>query len=416
MTNDGPPVVTAIHIAPASRLPVRSVAGAVAEAGKGLVGDRYHGTRHRHVTVQSQEALDAAAADAGAPIDAAGTRRNVTISHGEVPATPGARARIGDVELEVVRRAAPCKLLDDVIGEPARKALVRRAGSVFRVLTSGTIAVGNPVDLAPVEVSDPWRSGPTTAEGAHWRGPDDPGGRPMFRHPVPVPELVPQLSRGKHRNPRKGACFMEMASYLAGERWSDSPSCTHPLLAALARMVNDHTSDEGRDGLLGLVPSVIGLTGDDPHIDLQVMLRAASTALPVVAAERQRVLAVAILAGERALDDLDGRGPGTLSRLSRSALDQVPDAARWARGFVREVGTVPAGARRHGAPGTVRHAVTGIAEACIRDPDALLRDLLATAIADTEALVGATTSPVATLAATPVAGAAPPTQERPTAT
>ena len=116
MTDEGPPVVTAIHIAPATRLPVRSVASVVAEAGKGLVGDRYHGTRHRHVTVQSQQQLDEAAAVAGAPIDPAGTRRNVTISHGEVPTAPGARVRIGGVELEVVRRAAPCKLLDDVIG------------------------------------------------------------------------------------------------------------------------------------------------------------------------------------------------------------------------------------------------------------------------------------------------------------
>ena len=85
----------------------------------------------------------------GAPIDPAGTRRNVTISHGNVPETPGARIRIGDVDLEVVRRAAPCKLLDDVLGPGARTALVRRAGSVFRVLTSGSIAVGDPVDLAP---------------------------------------------------------------------------------------------------------------------------------------------------------------------------------------------------------------------------------------------------------------------------
>jgi len=28
---------------------------------------------------------------------------------------------------------------------------------------------------------------------------------------------------------------MEFASYLAGERWSDHPACTHPLLAVLAR-------------------------------------------------------------------------------------------------------------------------------------------------------------------------------------
>ena len=121
-----------------------------------------------------------------------------------------------------------------------------------------------------------------------------------------VPDVVPQLSRGKHRSPRKGACFMELASFLAGERWSDRPSCTHPLLAALARLVNDHTTDDGRDALGPLVPSVIGLTSDDPRVDVRIALRAAVTALPVAAAERQRVLAVSILAAQRALVDLDG--------------------------------------------------------------------------------------------------------------
>ena len=48
------------------------------------------------------------------------------------------------------------------------------------------------------------------------------------------------------RNPRKGACFMEYASYLAGEDWSDHPACTHPLLAAIARHVNDCTTDAAR--------------------------------------------------------------------------------------------------------------------------------------------------------------------------
>jgi len=58
----------------------------------------------------------------------------------------------------------------------------------------------------------------------------------MLSHHADVPELVPQLLPGKHRSPRKGACFMELASYLAGERWSDRPACTHPLLASLARL------------------------------------------------------------------------------------------------------------------------------------------------------------------------------------
>lgn len=64
-----------------------------------------------------------------------------------------------------------------------------------------------------------------------------------------VPDLLPLLARGRHRSPRRGACFMELASYLAGERWSDHPACTHPLLARLARDVNDLTSDDARPRL-----------------------------------------------------------------------------------------------------------------------------------------------------------------------
>ncbi|MDE0803175.1 MAG: MOSC domain-containing protein [Acidimicrobiales bacterium] len=141
------PTVVAIHIAPASRLPMKSVERVEAEAGAGLVGDRYHGTRHRHVTVQSATGLADAAEKLGAPIEPGHTRRNVTISGGDVPSKPGSRLRIGDVDLEVVRIAAPCKLLDDVIGDGARKALHARAGSVCRVLTSGSIAIGDAVTL-----------------------------------------------------------------------------------------------------------------------------------------------------------------------------------------------------------------------------------------------------------------------------
>src|SRR5262245_1242617 len=192
-----------------------------------------------------------------------------------------------------------------------------------------------------------------------------------------VPDFVPELTPGKHRNPRKGACFMELASYLAGERWSDHPRCTHPLLACLARLVNDHTSDAGRGRLVELVPAVIGLTSDDPHVDVRVMLRSATAALPVVAADRQRALAVAALAGEGALNELDGRPQGTLGQRRRHALAQVPDATRWARDSAGSLG--PATVRsiqRQAAPNTVHQAVIGIAHACVPDPDARLHDLL----------------------------------------
>jgi MOSC domain-containing protein YiiM/GNAT superfamily N-acetyltransferase len=143
------PVVSAIHVAPATKLPTRSVESVEAEAGRGLVGDRYHGSRHRHVTVQSLVDLEAASADLGAPVPPGQTRRNITLSSGPVPTKPGTRIRIGTVDLEVVRVAAPCRLMDEVIAPGAREALHQRAGSVFRLLGSGTIRVGDVVELAP---------------------------------------------------------------------------------------------------------------------------------------------------------------------------------------------------------------------------------------------------------------------------
>ena len=140
--------VVAIHIAPGRRLPVRSVEAVVAEAGRGLVGDRYHGSRHRQVTIQSQELLDRAANELGHSFDSGATRRNLTVDAGEIPTQPGSRLVIGEVELEVVRVVAPCRLLDDFIAPGAAAALRRRAGSACRVLTSGTIRIGDSVDTA----------------------------------------------------------------------------------------------------------------------------------------------------------------------------------------------------------------------------------------------------------------------------
>jgi hypothetical protein len=205
----------------------------------------------------------------------------------------------------------------------------------------------------------------------------------MLRHDDQLPALLPTLSRGKHRNPRKGGCFMEFASLLAGEPWSDHPACTHPLLAAVARHVNDLTSDPGRPRLAGLIPSVIGLTGNDLHIDAQIALGSARLALPVVAAERQHVLAVGVLSCERVLATLDGRPVGALEEPSRSALAQVPHAAAWATRFTRAAPASVVSAKRfrqQAAPTIVRNAAQGIAQACVPDPDGLLRALLVQAI------------------------------------
>jgi hypothetical protein len=197
-----------------------------------------------------------------------------------------------------------------------------------------------------------------------------------------VPELVPILSSGKHRSPRKGACLMELVSLLAGERWSDHPGCTHSLLATLARHVNDCTSDQARSRLAVLAPSMVGLAGDEIQVEVRIALRCARTALPVVAAERQRAMAVAILAGERVLDELDRRPTGSLEEASRSALSQAPRAAASAREFAARHRVTPTSFRRNAAAHIVSSAVTGIGQACVSDRDQLLYDLLVGAIDD----------------------------------
>jgi hypothetical protein len=204
---------------------------------------------------------------------------------------------------------------------------------------------------------------------------------------VAMPQLIPVLSKGKHRNARRGACFMEMASFLAGERWSDHPSCTHPLLAGLARLVNDTVSDQCRPRLVPLIPSVIGLTSEDPHVDAAIALRAALAALPIASAPRQHVLATAVVACERVVAEIDGRDRDSLSPRSRDALDQVPDAASWARSFSRGLPVSPKTFRVRTAPHILNVAVEGIALACAPDVEQRLVDLLAATIAECQAMI-----------------------------
>jgi hypothetical protein len=180
---------------------------------------------------------------------------------------------------------------------------------------------------------------------------------------------------------------MELASYLAGERWSDHPACTHPLLAGLARLVNDFTSDGERTKLAGLIPSVIGLTSDDLRVDARISLRCATTALPVAAADLQLAMAVSVLAAEQILADLEGRPAGSLEERSRRALEQAPRASEGAYQLRRGIRLSGKSFRRFAAPNTVQLAARGVAQACVTDPDELLRGMLAGAINDCTALI-----------------------------
>jgi len=206
--------------------------------------------------------------------------------------------------------------------------------------------------------------------------------------PVSDPDVLPLLSRGRHRSPRKGACFMELAGFLAGERWSDHPSCTHPLLARLARGVNDVTSDDARPRLAPLIPSVIGLTSTDPLWDHAISVVAASAALPLAPEERQRALAVGILTCDRLLAEAAPGvdDPAGVRARARAALDGVPLADRWARRFAADHGS--GRLTRHPGTAIVDFSVQGIAWSGRSDTDEVLRTLLTDAVVVCRTLAG----------------------------
>src|SRR5258707_5365397 len=102
---------------------------------------------------------------------------------------------------------------------------------------------------------------------------------------------------------------MELASLAAGEPWSDHPACVHPVLAAVARGVNDGVTDAFRPRLGALIRQMIGTaaqgTVDDQRAYLdrsaRITMRCATVALgqtTVLASEMEsaRRTALAVLA------------------------------------------------------------------------------------------------------------------------
>ena len=201
-----------------------------------------------------------------------------------------------------------------------------------------------------------------------------------------VPDIVPILSAGKHRSARSGGCFMEIASFLAGERWSDHPRCTDPALAELARCVNDVMPDSARSRLAPMIPSVIGTGGRSTSERTQVaaaIVRACTlTALPLVSV-KTRPLACALLVAEQMLDDRTGE--------ASAALATRPDAAEYAHGFLRNNPSRWRDQRAYlslAVPQAVRCAVRTVSDELDDDAPNALVAMLASAIDSARAACG----------------------------
>ena len=172
---------------------------------------------------------------------------------------------------------------------------------------------------------------------------------------------------------------MELASVLAGERWSDHPACTHPLLGQLARQVNDHTSDDGRQELTPLVPSVVGRRGND-RTSLTLAVAVSAMVVLDVPEATQRVLAAGLLQAERVCAG-GGTDLAATRREARVALDLVPGAVAWVERLGVRHRIDRAIFAQRCAPTMIRCAVGGVVASGHPDPDRRLRALLDAGIA-----------------------------------
>jgi hypothetical protein len=177
---------------------------------------------------------------------------------------------------------------------------------------------------------------------------------------------------------------MEFASWLAGERFSDHPACTHPLLATVARGVNDNLTDDGRQRIVRLISEVVGVNGDDHLVDVTITVRAATMAIPEAPFDQQKALAVGLLRCEAELDAMQDARAADLIPLIETGLAFCPQATTWAQHFVARPwtgGNDFARARSH----IVRVAVASLAVA--RNSDDRLCELLEACIADARRLL-----------------------------
>lgn len=67
-----------------------------------------------------------------------------------------------------------------------------------------------------------------------------------------------QLRRGRHSLPETGACVMELASMLAGERFSDHPKSVCPAIGIVMRAYNDGIDDARRQDLYHCASACVG--------------------------------------------------------------------------------------------------------------------------------------------------------------
>lgn len=154
-----------IFIAPTAGAPMDERVEVQAFAGKGLEGDRYfdgNGTYSgktsvpkatRHVTLIESEAIEALVRDYGIAFEPNESRRNLLTQNVALNHLVGREFTVGGVRLRGIKLCEPCGHLEKLTGKSVRAGLTHRGGLNAEIVISGTIRVGDRVDVEPEEIT-----------------------------------------------------------------------------------------------------------------------------------------------------------------------------------------------------------------------------------------------------------------------
>lgn len=144
------PLLSAIYRCAAAGEFPESIASAVVEQGKGLVGDRYHqGSGFWHavescqLTLITEHDLSHARQAGTVDVDKGEHRRNLVLSGITARQLAGRRFRIGEALFAYHKPRPPCAYIDTVVGKGMARALGRQSGICLQVLRGGLIRVGD---------------------------------------------------------------------------------------------------------------------------------------------------------------------------------------------------------------------------------------------------------------------------------
>jgi len=145
-----------IFITKTRREQPQEIAAAKLEAGKGIIGDRYHkralellavgdSVPSNHISLISKEELDGFLERNNAAIEYADFRRNVLFSGIDLYGLIGKKFRLGSALCQGVEDCEPCAFLAATVHRAVLPDLEKKAGLRAIILEDGNLKVGDTI-------------------------------------------------------------------------------------------------------------------------------------------------------------------------------------------------------------------------------------------------------------------------------